>query len=174
MTMKKDAGKLSVQILNEFPHPEVSESRLKKVAEKILRDLGFRQAEVSILLVGDKKMRAMNRQFLRHAWSTDVLAFGRGKIVKITRVKEPVRQGKPGNFLGDIALCIPTIEGQAEEYGHTFIEELDYCLCHGILHLLGHKDKSREDHRRMHARQKQILGRVLPRKVSPLRSGAGR
>ena len=97
MTMKKDAGKLSVQILNECPHPEVSESRLKKVAEKILRDLGFRQAEVSILLVGDKKMRAMNRQFLRHAWSTDVLAFGRGKIVKITRVKEPVRR-EAGNF----------------------------------------------------------------------------
>ncbi|OQA57364.1 MAG: Endoribonuclease YbeY [Candidatus Omnitrophica bacterium ADurb.Bin277] len=158
-----------INILNECSR-EVSETRLVKVAGQILRDLGFKKAVLSILLVGDRKMRELNRKYLKHAWSTDVLAFAEGKIIKAAKLRKATRKvpslrysaGAAPDFLGDIALCIPTIEGQAEEYGHTFLEELDYCLCHGILHLLGHDDKTRSGHKQMHQKQKQILKHILP------------
>jgi len=152
---------ISVRI--EQSHPEVSEKQLIKVASKILKDLGFQKAMISILLVGGPRMRALNRRYLKHAWSTDVLAFGQGKITKTARVKKTVLGSVERGFLGDIVLCIPTIEEQAEEYGHTFKEELDYCLCHGILHLLGHEDKSRVGHKRMHRKQTKILQRIKPK-----------
>jgi len=165
-----------INIRNEYPHPEVSDKELIKVINKIFKDLGFKKAMISVLLVGDRRMRALNRQYLKHAWSTDVLAFGQGKITKTARVSKvhaPSRRtageraaaGKSGEqgFLGDIVLCIPTIEDQAEEYGHTFKEELDYCLCHGILHLIGHEDKTRTGHTHMHRKQSQILRRIKKR-----------
>lgn len=150
-----------INIRNEFKYSGISEKQLGKVARKILTDLGFKKGVVNILLVGDRQMRAMNRKFLEHAWSTDVLAFGQGKLTKAVRPAK-INWGPGGVFLGDIALCIPTIEGQAEEYGHSFKEELDYCLCHGILHLLGHNDKTQASHKRMHRKQKQILKRIAP------------
>lgn len=151
-----------IQVRNETDHPGVSEKKLVKVAAKILRDLGFKKATVSILLVGGPQMRRMNQRYLKHAWSTDVLAFAQGKIPRSGREKKEISRADAENFLGDIVLGVSTIEGQAEEYGHTFEEELNYCLCHGILHLLGHTDKTRPSRKRMHRKQKQILKRVLP------------
>ena len=161
--VRAPARRFEISILNEFPAPDVSGKGLVKVASKILKDLGFKKAIISILLVGGRRMKALNQRYLKHAWSTDVLAFGRGKIVKTARVRPAVWQDGIEGFLGDIALCIPTIRAQAEEYGHSFKDELDYCLCHGILHLLGHEDKSRNGHKRMHRKQKQILKRIKPK-----------
>lgn len=149
-----------ISVQNECPHPDVSEKGLVKVTNKILKDLGFKKAVISLLLVGGKRMRALNRRYLKHAWSTDVLAFGQGKVGKTARAGRTARKDGTERFLGDIALCVPTIRDQAEEYGHSFKEELDYCLCHGILHLLGHDDKTRTGHKRMHRKQDQILQRI--------------
>jgi probable rRNA maturation factor len=160
--IEKASKGFEINIRNEVPEADVSEKGLVKVVTKILKDLGFKKAMISILLVSGRRMRALNQRYLKHAWSTDVLAFGQKKITKTARLKQAARQGGDESFLGDIALCLPTIKDQAEEYGHSFKEELDYCLCHGILHLLGHEDKSRTGHKSMHRRQKQILKRITP------------
>lgn len=150
--------KFDINIRAECSHPHVSEKTLTRLIQRILKDLGFKRAIVSLLLVGTRRMKILNQQYLKHAWSTDVLAFGQGKLTKAANVKRQTRLEQ--GFLGDIVLCVPTIEAQAEEYGHSFKEELDYCLCHGILHLLGHEDKTRAGHRNMHQKQKQILKRI--------------
>ena len=77
-----------------------------------------------------------------------------------TRDFREVLARKDIDFLGDIALGLPTIRTQAAEYGHTFEEELHYCLCHGILHLMGYEDKNRTAFKKMHRKQDQILTRV--------------
>jgi probable rRNA maturation factor len=149
-------------LTQECPRIKVSEVKLKKIATKILNDLGFKKAVLSVLLVDGSEMRRLNRRYLRHAWSTDVLAFSQkrspGHLKKT--VPDPVLSRKDVDFLGDIALCLPTIRTQAKEYEHTFEEELHYCLCHGILHLMGYEDKSRVSFKKMHRRQSQILNRV--------------
>ncbi len=144
------------------PRIKVSEAKLKKIATKILNDLGFRKAVLSILLVDGPEMRRLNRRYLRHAWSTDVLAFSQKKSTEHLKktVPNPILSKKDVDFLGDIALCLPTIRTQAKEYEHTFEEELHYCLCHGILHLMGYEDKNRVSFTKMHRKQKQILRRV--------------
>ncbi len=143
-----------ISIRQECSQIKVSAKELKKVAAKILKDLGFKKAVLSILLVGSPRMRVLNQRYLRHARTTDVLAF--------SEIESPSRvfQEKGIDFLGDIALCLSTIRTQADEYGHSFEEELHYCLCHGILHLLGYKDKKRAASVKMHRKQKQILGRI--------------
>lgn len=155
-----------IYLKQECPRIKVSEDVLKKIAIKILRDLGFKKAVLSVILVDGPEMRRLNRRYLKHAWSTDVLAFSQQKSpehLKETVPPQVLRQ-KGIDFLGDIALCLPTIRTQAKEYDHTFEEELHYCLCHGILHLMGYEDKNKVAFKKMHRKQSQILTRVKKKK----------
>ncbi len=146
----------------ECPRIAVSEPTIRKIARNILRDLGFKKAVLSILLVDGAAMRALNNRYLRHARVTDVLAFSQPKpeVHSKDAVASKALRRTDVDFLGDIALCLPTIRSQAKEYGHSFEEELHYCLCHGILHLIGYEDKTRNAFHKMHRKQKLILKRV--------------
>lgn len=151
-----------IYLKQDCPRIRVSEITLKKIAAKILKDLGLKKAVLSVVLVDGPEMRKLNRRYLQHAWSTDVLAFSEHKAPGHLKETVPARvlARTDIDFLGDIALCLPTIRTQAEEYGHTFEEELHYCLCHGILHLMGYEDKKRVAFKKMHRKQNQILIRV--------------
>jgi len=151
-----------IYLKQDCPRIKVSEVMLKKTAAKILMDLGFKRAVLSVVLVDGPEMRKLNRRYLRHAWSTDVLAFSQQKASGHLKEMVPAQVlGRSDiDFLGDIALCLPTIRAQAKEYEHTFEEELHYCLCHGILHLMGYEDKGRTAFKKMHRKQSQILTRV--------------
>ena len=151
-----------IYLKQDCPRIKVSEITLQKIATKILKDLGFKKAVLSVVLVDGPEMRKLNRRYLRHAWSTDVLAFSQQRFPEHVKETVPaqVLARKDIDFLGDIALCLPTIRTQAKEYEHTFEEELHYCLCHGILHLMGYEDKNRTAFKKMHRKQDQILTRV--------------
>jgi probable rRNA maturation factor len=155
-----------IYLKQNCPRIKVAEVTLKKIATDILKDLGFKRAVLSVVLVDDPEMRKLNRRYLRHAWSTDVLAFGQKKSFSHLKEMLPpqVFRRKDIDFLGDIALCLPTIRTQAKEYEHTFEEELHYCLCHGILHLMGYEDKNRIAFKKMHRKQSQILASVKKKK----------
>ncbi|MFA5167007.1 MAG: rRNA maturation RNase YbeY [Candidatus Omnitrophota bacterium] len=156
-----------IYLKQDCPRIKVSEATLRKIAAKILKDLGFKRAVLSVVLVDGSEMRKLNRRYLRHAWSTDVLAFSQQKSPGHLRETLPaqVLRRKDIDFLGDIALCLPTIRAQAREYEHTFEEELHYCLCHGILHLMGYEDKDCATFKTMHRKQNQILSRVKKKKI---------
>ncbi len=156
-----------IYLKQDCPRIKVSETTLRKIATNILKDLGFKKAVLNIVLLDGPEMRKLNRRYLKHAWSTDVLAFSEEKAPGHLKETVPARvlARKDIDFLGDIALGLPTIRTQAAEYGHTFEEELHYCLCHGILHLMGYEDKNRTAFKKMHRKQDQILTRVKEKSV---------
>jgi probable rRNA maturation factor len=102
---------------------------------------GLRNAELSVLFVGDTAMRILNRQYRRKDRTTDVLSF-------------PFREGPYGevqqNVLGDIVISIPTAKRQAEESRIPVYRAIDRLLVHGLLHLLGY------DHERGDAEAKRM------------------
>ncbi len=106
-------------------------------------------AEVSVLLVGDRFMRTLNRRYRGKDRTTDVLSF-------------PFREGAFGSLrqdlLGDIVVSLPTAERQARQAGESVARELDRLLVHGLLHLLGydHERGAREE-RRMRSRERRLL-----------------
>jgi len=115
-------------------------------ARKILKRLKVRQAMLSVLLVGDKKMRRLNREFLKHDYTTDVLAFSYQS-----------QKEKKAELIGDIVICLDVARRQARVHEKTFNEELSFYLCHGILHLLGHLDKTASQRDAMLKLQEKIL-----------------
>jgi probable rRNA maturation factor len=83
---------------------------------------------VGICLVGDGRMREMNRRHRGKDATTDVLSFPAGGA--------PDPEG--GRHLGDIVISVPQAARQAREAGHGLPRELRVLLLHGWLHLLGH------------------------------------
>jgi len=90
---------------------------------------------VSIALVSDDRIRALNRTYRRKNHATDVLSF-------------PTNAGdsRVEQFLGDIVIARGVAKRQAREVGHSEATELRVLALHGLLHLLGY-DHEQDDGR---------------------------
>jgi probable rRNA maturation factor len=88
-------------------------------------------------------MRRMNREFLRHDWITDVLAF-------------PLERDMM-NLEGEIYVNLDRAEQQSRSYGVSMKHELARLVIHGMLHLLGQKDSTPSLAERMRQRENTHL-----------------
>ncbi len=129
--------------------------RLQTLAENILRAAGAARAELSLLLVGDRSMRRMNRVYRGKDRTTDVLAFPAHKTFKrVTGYGSRITS----STLGDVVISIPQAERQAARAGHALEHELTVLVVHGLLHLLGYDhERSAREARRMSLRERAIL-----------------
>lgn len=85
------------------------------------------RGEVTVALVGDRRMRALNRMFRGKDAVTDVLSF-------------PVdgRSSPESPALGDVVIATGAAARQAREHGHAVGTEIRILALHGLLHLLGY------------------------------------
>lgn len=115
---------------------------------------GLKEINLSLNLVGDTKMRSLNRTYRGKDKSTDVLSFP---------LQENIRKGVYDSFLeklelGDLFISKPVCEKQAREFNLTFGEEFIHLVVHGFLHLLGydHEISSKEE-KIMESLEEEIL-----------------
>ena len=80
------------------------------------------RGELSIAIVSDRRMRALNRQFRGKDHVTDVLSFPSGER----------------GFMGDIVIAAGVATRQAKAAGHPVQTEIRVLALHGLLHLLGY------------------------------------
>jgi probable rRNA maturation factor len=101
------------------------------------------KGDLSIAIVSDKRMRALNRQFRGRDKVTDVLSF----------------PADARGFMGDIVIGAGVAQRQAREAGHSMQIELRVLALHGLLHLLGY-DHEADDGRmaRAEARLRKKAG----------------
>ncbi|MCW5800153.1 MAG: rRNA maturation RNase YbeY [Nitrospira sp.] len=125
---------------------------LRKLANRILQFIGESEALLSLEIVGDDRMRRLNRTFRHRDTTTDVLAFA-------TR-EGP---GPPSDLLGDIVISLPQAIRQAREHQQGIDHELVVLLIHGILHLCGYDhERSEAEARRMARRERAVLRGIGP------------
>jgi probable rRNA maturation factor len=143
---------MKILIRNRQRYRPLDKTRLTKAAASILTFLNQTEAELSILFVGDKKMKELNSSYRGKNKSTDVLSFEAGI---------PMQDSTLNNVLGDIVINIPRAESQAEEYGTTFYDELYRLLIHGTLHLVGYDHElSKYEERKMIKKEKELFNAV--------------
>lgn len=148
------AGNYQIHLEIRKKTPYISPSRLKRAVESILAALGWKKGAVGILIVGDAEMKRLNKKYLGHNWPTDVISFSQleGRKLAVSPKEVPV--------LGDMIISLDTTVRQAAEYGNHFFYELTFYVCHGILHLMGHDDKTPKDAKRMWNKQTKILRKI--------------
>lgn len=88
-------------------------------------------SEISIALVDDEAMTALNRKFRRKSKTTDVLTFPADDSYN-----DPSQKGR--RPLGDIVISIDQARRQALDEKHSLATEVRYLILHGVLHSLGY------------------------------------
>lgn len=130
-----------VHVTNEQTRVKLPLTLLGRLARRIA---GTRT--VSLAFVTDAAMRKINRKFLNHDFTTDVLSFPIG-----------------GDPWGELVICAPYAAREARRRRIPVEEELLRYVAHGLLHLLGYDDHDPKDKKRMWARQERELRAVLGR-----------
>jgi probable rRNA maturation factor len=126
--------------------PGISVPRVRRCCEHVLKELGVR-GSVSVHLVGERKMRSLNKLHRRIDRPTDVLSFATHE--------EGV--WSVGDDWGDIFLCPAYIKAQAKRFDVTFKQEMKRMIIHGMLHLLGYDHEKKDDAAVMFGLQEQLL-----------------
>jgi probable rRNA maturation factor len=104
--------------------------------------------QLSMALVGDRRMAELHQQFMNVSGPTDVLTF-------------PLEHDSRGRVIaGEIAICVPEARRRAREHGQSVANEVLLYAVHGLLHLCGFDDRTARDFRRMHRREDVILSRL--------------
>lgn len=129
--------------------PHRFDPHLRKAASAALRQQGRQPKEVDLTLVltGDARLRALNQQFRGVDAATDVLSFGDGG--------PDAESGR--RYLGDVVISVPRARAQARAAGHSLVAELQLLAVHGTLHLLGHDHAKPAQRGAMWAAQDAIL-----------------
>ena len=110
---------------------EVAPGRMRGLASWLASVAPARaRGTMSVAIVSDARVRALNRQYRKKDMATDVLSFPSGE------------QG----FLGDVVIASGVAARQARAAGHPLATELRVLALHGLLHLLGY-DHERDDGR---------------------------
>lgn len=110
-------------------------------------------AQVSVTLVDNEAIRAINREHRDIDRATDVLSFPLGDEDSFDTDPET-----GAILLGDIVISLERAAEQAKEYGHSFYREVAFLITHSLFHLLGydHVD-SEEDEKLMFGKQDKVL-----------------
>ena len=113
----------------------------------ILKTSNRAGADVSVHLIGDRRMRTLNNQYRGKDTTTDVLSFP---------IDDP-----SGSDLGDIFISPAQIRRQAREYKVSQKEECTRMLVHGVLHLMGYDHITKKQAAIMFPLQEELLAHCM-------------
>ena len=131
--------------------------RVLGLAQAVLEFIGESAADMSLSLVGDLRMRRLNRRYRHKDRSTDVLAFA------FREARTPDRFHHSAAHLGDVVIALPTAQRQAKAAHRSMEEEIVALLIHGVLHLCGYDhERSVEEALRMQRKERQVRRALGP------------
>jgi len=133
--------------------PAVDKRLLRRRARSILSLLGCEGAELSVSLVEDASMEALNAAHRGKPRPTDVLSFS-----LIEGAHAQFRQ----ELLGDVVIGIETAARQARAMRRDLDDEVARLLVHGVLHLLGHDHVRSAQAKRMRAEERRVARALAP------------
>lgn len=126
-----------VAIVSDSKFP-VNRKRIRAAVERVLSDKGVSSdVEVSIAIVGDRKMTALHQKYKGEPGTTDVLSFGYSEHGG-SDTKGFVDPQGSSLLLGDIVVSYPQVIKQAIEENKLVDDKIDFLVEHGMLHLLGY------------------------------------
>ena len=153
---------IAVEVIDRQRAVQIGAAWLARVARRALERQGVTRAELSIMVVGDRRMARLHEEWLGISGPTDVITFDLGADGR----------GAAAGLRGDIVVSAETARRTARELGWAPRLEVAYYVIHGILHLTGHDDVDPARRRTMRARERTLMRAVgLP---TPPRSRQGR
>ena len=133
---------MTVVVTNAQHEAPVNVARMTRLARCAARRLSIRtRGTLQITFMTSQAIRRLNRQFLRYDRPTDVLSF----------------RYDGESIAGEIFIAPTQARRYAKEHHVSYAEELGRYVAHGLLHWLGHDDRTVAQQRQMRTLEDQLL-----------------
>ncbi len=142
---------LKIRIKSTQRKITINKKAITYLAKQVLKIKNIGGAELSILFVGKRRIRGLNKRYRRIDRATDVLAFS---------MREGTNANLHPQILGDLVICPEIAEESARLRKTTKKREIQLYLIHGILHLLGYNDSDKKGRSLMEKEQNRLLKRL--------------
>ena len=135
---------ISVEVVNRQKVMPVDARWLERVVRRAVVAIGAESAEITVLVVDDRRIAALHDRWMGIPEPTDVLTFD-------------LSGGESRGLAGDIVVSAETARRLARELGWQPRHELAYYVVHGLLHLAGEDDGTPGERRRMRRRERAVM-----------------
>ncbi|AZB34693.1 MULTISPECIES: rRNA maturation RNase YbeY [Chryseobacterium] len=114
--------------------PESVDTDYKQWLEDLILSEGKKLGEINYIFCDDEYLLKINQDYLQHDYYTDIITFDyvKGKTIS-----------------AEIFVSLQRISDNASTLSRDYEDELRRVLAHGILHLIGYKDKTKEEEKEM-------------------------
>ena len=117
--------------------------RRKRWLKSIATNAGFNIKELNYVFCSDEYLYQMNLEYLNHETYTDIITFDNSE--------------KEFDIAGDIFISIDRVTENAKTHNQKIEVELNRVLAHGLLHLMGFKDKTKEESNLMRQKEEESI-----------------
>jgi probable rRNA maturation factor len=171
-----------IKAMNAQRETPVDTGRMARLATRAAKRLRIcAKGTITVTFIDSRRMRALNKRFLQHDYATDVLSFrydnnvegwGLGVGGKNHKTLGPgSRTLNPERIVGEVLIAPALARAYARAHAIPYHEELARYIVHGILHWMGHEDRTVAQQRRMRERENRLLTtcgvRLSPRTLNP-------
>lgn len=123
----------------DFPSRTILKTAIKNAAKNHCAKLG----DLNYIFVTDEELLDMNKEYLSHDYYTDIITFD--------------LSSGDGKTEGDVFISIDRVKENATKLNESTENEYVRVIAHGILHLMGYKDKEEIEIKRMRAAEKEFI-----------------
>jgi probable rRNA maturation factor len=131
---------MSISIRNKQKSFKIDLNRTRKSLKKLLHELHCDDTDINILFVDDNQIKKLNNNYLKRNNPTNVLSFA-------------MTEGEFGDInpriLGDIVISVETAFRDASISHIDLMDEVEFLIIHGLLHLLGYNHENTDDDKAM-------------------------
>lgn len=132
--------------LEEVNYRILAKRKIREWITKAADNEGFKIGLLNCIFTNDSVLVQLNKEYLRHFTLTDIITFDLSE--------------KKGELSGDIYISVDRARENAREYKVTLSNEINRLIIHGVLHLIGYKDKTLAE--RVQMREKEEFYLSLP------------
>ena len=132
---------IEIEMIN-IEVPEFNPEFFVLALSKTIQEEGFLLGDITVIFVTDGCLLEMNKKHLNHDYYTDIITFDycEGNIIS-----------------GDLFISLDRVRENASTFDTPFLLELKRVMIHGVLHLCGHKDKTKEEEEKMRSLENKYL-----------------
>ena len=137
---------MSISFFNEdVPSPSLRKRKLVNWIKNVIISEGKKVGEISFIFCSDSYLLEVNKKYLDHDYYTDIITFDyvEGNLIQ-----------------GDIFISLDRVKENSLTFNTNFENEVHRMLIHGILHLLGYKDKLKRNKHLMTAKEDLYLNEL--------------
>ncbi len=116
---------------------------IRQWIKKVVEQNTFEIQEINFIFCPDDYLLQINVEHLNHNYYTDIITFDNSE--------------KQNSLTSDLFISIDRVKDNAKQFNVIFAQELNRVMIHGILHLMGLKDKTKEEKKMMRQQENNCL-----------------